>query len=342
MVINYYVLAFIIAGIALLIGSFIKNSKPRKRFQYSAIALVVVGGVLFLAIPHSGVDYANGSFKTFSVSNPVTPNTPVNTLTGQTGTAGQNPSVGLSFTDAQTGQSIGAVAVNYKDASTQQLLGASPTFVQGTNVIPLIGNRTTPYIAVVQPTYNVVAGAQSIVGKLYRFQNESILLSSSTGTGSNGVLGGTLGGSGNDTSFTTQKNIKVELTGNTFRSSGRLFVIYEVSTTQNVSSVSFTPSGSNTPVAQVTVPNCYTNNLGGTPYKVAFEIPAVIGGSLIDYNLQTVSANGNRVQGGAYLTIYSEQDAVDSLNGNYLTSGICDSNNANTWLDRQINSWYFN
>jgi hypothetical protein len=258
------------------------------------------------------------------------------TTSTSAGTPGQNPSISYAFVDALTGQSVTANVVNYKKADDGTLLGSSYAGTQGTTVIPLITN-TTGYIAAVQPQYTVAGGNQVITGKLYKFANQTIQLYNNAGTA---TIGGTLGTTGNDTAFSTQANNRIILTGNTYKSSGRMFVVFEISTTTNVSSVTLSKSGSVVPT--VSVPNCYSNTLSGTPYRAAWELPAIIGGAQETYNLQTLSANGNTVQGKAVFTIYNEKDAVDSLTGAYITSGICDSNNVGTTLGSQTNTYYYN
>jgi hypothetical protein len=298
--------------------------------------IVVIGGialVAILALVVYQVFYNTG--QTQVVVNP----NPNLGLTGS-GTSGQNPSISLVVTDAITGATIGgATAVNYQDSATLGLLGSGYSGVQGQTVIPLLTN-TTGFIPRIQSAYTVIGGAQILPGTLYKFANESILISSSTGTGNVGAMGGTLGTTGNDTKFTTLKNINLQLTGNTYKSSGDLFIIFETNATVNVQAATLSQNGVAVPT--MTVSNCYSNNVGGTPFRAAWEVPAVIGGNQANYVLQVTALNGNTVQGLAYLTVISEKDFVDTLTSKFVTSGYCDSNGATDQsYSSQVNAWYY-
>lgn len=119
-------------------------------------------------------------------------------------------------------------------------------------------------------------------------------------------------------------------------------IIFEASNTTSVQSITLSAEDSETPLATATFPSCYQNNLTGTPYRVAWEIPAVVGGTSDWYDLQINALNGNSVSGYAHFGSYAEQDAIDSLTGAILKSGICDSNNANTYSNLQKQQWYYN
>lgn len=312
------------------------SRRDEKMGKVNMTAFAIVFGFLIVAVLVYGG--FSGWFGSGVSQSAVAPNPNPQVPAAVTGTSGQNPSVGLVFVNALTKQSVTATAINYRDASSGRLLGASPTFVQGQSVIPLI--NASGYIAEEQPPYTVIPGNQQIQGELYQFANETVQLYSNAGTS---VIAGTgvTTGAVNDTSFTTQANHKLLLTGNTYKSSGRLFVVLETTSTTNVSSMTLSAIGSANAVASVAVPNCYTNTLSGTPSRMAWEIPAVIGGAQVQYNLQVVAANGNKVQGATYLTVYSEKDGVDSLTGAYLKSGICDSNNAFFNQDKQSFTYYY-
>lgn len=302
-----------------------KNGKAPSGMVLLIVAALVIA---YVAVPSVNTT-VNGIFapKVAPVVAPV----------GGAGTDNVAPSVSLIFTNALTKQSITAIADNYKDANTGNLLGKAYTFVNGAKVIPIV--NASGYIRTVQPTYNVVNGPQNIQGQLYQFGNQTIQIYNNAKTG---LVGGFLGVTGNDSVFTTQANNKIILTGNTFKSSGRLFVVYEVSNTTSVASATLTKTGDASAIPSKPVPNCYTNNLTGTPYKVGWELPAIVGGSQVEYNLQTTSASGKAVSGQATLVIYNERDGIDSLTGEYLTSGICDSNNVFYNQDVQPNNhWYF-
>jgi len=285
--------------------------------------LAVLGGVGYVAMNIGGT--TNQAVETPNPSEGV-----------PTGDCGQNPTLSYAFTNALTGQSVTASATNFKDKVSGNLLGIAPSLAKGQVVTPLI--NASGYISAVQKDYTVGCGNQQIQGKLYQFANETIKLYNDAGTGQ---IGGTLGSTGNDTKFTTQANNKLVLTGNTYKTTGKMFVVYEIGTTTNVSDITLTLNGASSSVSKVAVPNCYTNTLSGTPFRVAWEIPAIVGGTQVTYNLQTTAQSGNTVQGQALLTIYNEKAGVDSLTGDFLESGICDSNNAFFNHDKQINTFYF-
>lgn len=255
---------------------------------------------------------------------------------GGLGTSGQNPSVGLSFTDALTGASITAIADNYLDVTDSVLLGKSPTFVSGQKIKPLM--NATNYIAQIQPDYTVVDGNQQIRGKLYRFGNATFSLKSNAGTG---AIGGTLGSVGNDTAGTSQFNHEIKVTQSADRSSGRQFVIFELSNTTSVSSLGLSGVAG---IVDKDVPNCFTSNLtSANPYQDAWEIPAFVDDSVLEYlNLKISPASSKAISGQATLHIYSEKDGVDTLTGKYLESGICDSDNQFFNEDKQTISWFYN
>jgi hypothetical protein len=338
-----YGMIALIAGIILVIAgqAFVKKVGTRKTATWIGVILI---GVFLLGTYVMPTQLAFLGTTLGGTTLAISPQTQATQT--QIGTMGQNPTVNFVFVDALTQQSVTASATNVKDASTGALLGATSisttNVAQGQQIIALV-NGSSSYIAQVQPTYTVVAGNQQLQGKLYGFQNVTVQLYNNAGTG---LIGGAnsatnIGSVGNDSISSSIINNKILLTGNTFKSSGRLMIIDEFDQTANISSVTLTQLGSNTPIAQVPVPNCYANTLGGTPNRVAWEIPAVVNGVQIAYNLQTVSANGNKLQGARYINFYAEKDAVDSLTGAFLTSGICDSNNVATSINDNIQSFYY-
>lgn len=289
------------------------------------LAVLVILGLLVYAV----------GFKTPNTAVDNTPATNTNQGT-QTGTTGQNPSVSLAFSNALTKQSISAAIVNYKDAVTGNFLGASPSLAKDQQVIALVNG--SGYISAIQPVYTVLPGNQQLQGSLYQFANQTIQIYNNAGTG---LIGGSNGATGNDSISTTLVNNKIVLTGNTYKSSGKIFIVYEIGSTTNISGATLTLQGSNTAIGASSVPNCYTNSLTGTPFRAAWEVPAIVGGTQAVYNLQTVSANGNQIAGQAYLTMYNEHDAFDTLTGASLTSGICDSGNTAYYTSYQANNYWF-
>lgn len=286
---------------------------------------LVLGAIAIIAI---AVFYIYGTVKNETLPGGISSGT---ASSGGIAGCSQNPAITPVYSDALTGLSLSSSILNAKDTKTNALLGPisvasgimTPSIAAGTTITPLV--NASGYLNQVQSNYQVTCGAQNTQGTLYQFQNETVTIYNNAGTG---TIGGLIGTTGNDTAFTTQANNKIRLVGNTYRSSGRMFVIYEISTVANVSSVTLATSAPGITVNTASVPNCYTNNLTGTPYRAAWEITTPLNnGALADFNLQTNSANGNNVGGLASLTVFNEQDAVDSLNGNLLTSGICDSNN---------------
>jgi len=260
--------------------------------------------------------------------------------TSGTGTQGQNPAISLAFNDALTGASITAIADNYRNKETGRLIGKSPTFVSGMTVIPLV--NASGYVATVQPDYKVVDGNQQITGELYSFVNASVTVFNNLDTG---AIGGTMGSVGNDTATTSTINNRIKLSGTSDKSTSRQFVVFEISNTTTMSSVNLIGVSGSAPVgsvASVSVPNCYTNNLTGTPFRQAWEIPAVIDGADAEYKIQSASASSKAISGQATLVIYSERDGVDTKNGAYLTSGICDSDNQFFNEDKQVFNWFYN
>lgn len=260
----------------------------------------------------------------YSISqHPTSPGAPGSIVNPATTGCSQNPSIGYAYTNALTGLSATVAASNFKDKTTGLLLGSDASKFSANQVVtPLING--SGYITKIAPDYTVLCGNQLMQGSVYQFQNETVQLYDSTNVK---LIGGTLGSTANDTKFTTQANNKLVLTGNTYKSSSKMFVVFEISNTANVSSVTLNPIGGSPAATSASVPNCYSNTLSGTPFRAAFEIPAIVGGQQVQYNVNTVSASGNTVQGAAYLTVYNEQDGLDSLTGALLTSGICDSGN---------------
>lgn len=287
----------------------------------SAVVLVIVGasqlGLLNKSQTQLGAGTGGGS-----AGNVVSLNT-------------QNPSIAFSVVNAQTKQPITANATYWKTVDGSLLLPTA-SFSAGEVITPLLA--ATGYISEVGKAWTVVAGSQAYVGSMNQFANETIQIYSNAGTS---LLSGTLADPGvvNDTQFASQSNNKIILTGNTYKSSGRMFVVAEFSNTQNVSSMTLSNNGA--VVGSASIPNCYTNTLTGTPFRAAWEVPAVVGSAQSTLNLQTSAASGNVAQGKMILSIYNEQDVVDSLNGNFLTSGICDSNNAKTYRDSQYTAFFF-
>ena len=306
------------------------NSRP----HMNAKTAVVITVLILLVVASGAYFYMSGGF---GVKQTINPNNPT---PGQTGTSGVAPSISLIGTDALTGQSVTIVAENYKDANTNKLLGMNPTFVSGQTIVPIINGTSKSYLRQVFPAYKVVDGPQQLTGTVYAFANETIQAYTNAGTG---ALGPTM--LNNDSAFTSLANNRIVLTGNAFKSSGKIYVVYEVSNVTSVQGATLTLNGASTALTALTVPNCYANNLTGTSYKVGWEIPAIIGGTQQTYNLQTNSLNGKAVSGAAKLTLYNERDGVNTLiapgTDPFLTSGFCDSNNAAYNQDVQSIFWAF-
>lgn len=297
---------------------------------FTLLAVLVIGMLGLYAMPKQTV--------VTSTTGEEVPSAGGNIVIGG-GDCGQNPSPSISFVNALTGQSIStADAYDYKDVDTNQLLGVAPSLSKGQKVIPII--NATGYIAEVQPQLDVPCGNFQIKGKLYQYANASITMYADSGVtkvGSATYASASKSGSvGNDSANTNTINNKIKLVGTTDKSTGRMFIVWEVSNTTSVQSATLKEYNSNTEIPSLTVPTCYTNNLTGTPYKVAWEIPALVDGAVKEYNLQTIPSNGRQIAGQAMLTIYSEADATDSLTGNILTSGICDTNNQAYYTNKMI------
>lgn len=349
-----------VVGVILLILGLAKMGKSKK--QGHTFLWIGVAMVLLFALPvFLGVSLLSG-FGTQTAPPPAS--IPSFGSSGSDGQCAQNPVINPIFTDAYTKGSVTSTISQSKDSLSGNLLGGisvssgvmTPSLSGGQKVITLV--NASGYIGKIQPEYTVKCGAQNIQGNLDAFQNQTISLYSTSGLGN---IGGTLGATGNDSISAGTTNNKVRLTGNTLKSAGRLFVIYEVNSTRNIQTTALNPiGGAPAPTPVTSVPNCYSNVLSGTPYKMAWEIPAsaVANGAISEYNLQTVanSLDGGLVKGRAVVTIYNEQDAFDSATGNALTSGICDSQNrfygiggtlangipasSSTPIGQQ-NSWYF-
>lgn len=241
--------------------------------------------------------------------------------TPSTGGCSQNPSITLNFRNKVTGASVTALAMNYVDSNTKALLGSSTTgFADGLKVTPLI--NASGYINIVASDYVVKCGNQQLTGDVYQFTNASIKIYNVDGTGR---IGGIMGTTGNESTFSTSATNKIHLEGASYKTTGKQFVVYEIANTTAIELATLSEGGALMPT--VSIPNCYTNNLTGTPYRVAWEIPALENGDTKDYYLYTKASNSIPIKGQANLYIYNEQPAIDSLNSALLTSGICDSGN---------------
>lgn len=321
--------------------------------------LIVVGLLIAAYFFVPGVKNSIGNWGSTGTTTP--PPTP--TAPNQATQCTQNPAITPVFTDKYTGGSVTVGLVQAKDSTTNTLLGPvtvssgimTPALTGGSKFTAIVNGTVAANggpLAKILPEYTVQCGSQSLIGQVAVFQNQTIAVKSTNGFN---AVGGTLGATGNDSISSTLTNNEIKLTGNPFKTSGKMFIIYEINTTTNVASTTLTLSGSSTPIPLVAVPNCYSNTLSGTPYRGAWEIPAVDNGALVVYNLQTAGQGSNKVAGRAVLTIYNEQDAFDSLTVAPLTSGICDSHNfayavgssltagspTAATLVGQENSWYF-
>ncbi len=294
-----------------------KVTMKDKKAQASVLLIVVllgvmlaIGGLVFVVYKISGTKQEALSPSGLPVS------------VVQVNGCPQNPALTLILKDILTGQSIAGSIANYKDKATGNLLSAAPAFSLDQTVIPMA--NATGYLTAIQKEHTVTCNNQNVYASLKQQANVTITIWADSGIS---VIGGNMGTLGNDTTFTTSHNNKIRLVGTAYRSTGRLMAIYEVGTNTNVSTATLSgPIGYS--ITPVTVPNCYTANITDrTTFKAAWELAPLDNGAVVDLNLQTTAANGNAVSNRSILTIYSEQDGVDSLTGDYLTSGICDSNN---------------
>jgi hypothetical protein len=214
-----------------------------------------------------------------------------------------------------------------------QYMGASPTFQAGDNVNFLI--NASGYLNNIGTPFTVACGANNRAEKIYQYGNGTITVYSNAGTAV--LTNAAVGGANNETKSTSVLNWKVHFVGNDKKSTGKQLLIVELSTPANVTSVTLSQlSGGIIP--SVTVPNGYTKQLTNG-YVVAFEVPAMVGAGVIDYNLQANAANGNTIQGAAYTTWYATHPFIQD-DGTIATTGAFSNLNTAKYIDKQTYNFY--
>jgi hypothetical protein len=306
-----------------------KKNKKANTFVTSIIVISMIA--LVLMVGFAIYEFRPSSQQTNGGVN--VPN-PSNPAVSSTSCQGSNPSYTIQGTDALTG---GSVTMGIRNAINKGagggLLGANPTLGKDMIITPII--NASGYLPEIKSDWTIACGPNTVPETLYQFQNESApQVYNNAGTG---VFSGNLT---NETVFTTQANNKITLTGNTFRSTGNLLVIVEVSNVTSVQAVNLNQVGGSVSATPTTTPGCYSPLLPGNSFKASFEIPAsaTLNGGVANYNINTVASAGLSISGREAVTVCNEQIGIDSLNSKILTSGICDSGNKYFGVGAVLNS----
>lgn len=279
------------------------------------VALLVVGGLFYKT---SG---------TASVSGPAQ-------APSQSGAAScaYAPTVTISGTDALVASTTATpTTVNY--IVNGKYLGTSAPAVTSGDVWTIVGDLNG-YLAD-QQTLTVACGANKIVATPYAYANATVTIKDDLVSSSNTLTNG--GGANNATAAAagSSRNFPVIIQGTSQKSTGKLFWIIEspASSQSNISTMAVTCNGAQLP--NVAIPNGASATNSGSS-RIAVEVPAVVGASQTNCNLQIVNSATGTVKGTVLNTFYAEQTFVDA--DGKVQTGIYDSssngNNAAKYQDK--------
>ena len=254
---------------------------------------------LVLIVAAIGYGFYSGMIKL-----PVTQVTQV-TTTGGTGATGcaVNPSLVFTAVDAlNPGTAVAIAGGLYK--INGGLTATSPT-VTGSLTAVL---NAAGYINGTVTNYQVGCGSNSLSPQMYAWAapTESIYATdgvtkignSATGASVNNETAAAAGGS---------YNWRLHLVGTDKKSTGQMIIVIDFTNT-SASFASVSMSGGAVPVA---IPKGYASQTsGGAQY--AFLIPAVVGNSIVDYNIQAVATSSHTIISSVYTTTYSLSPFFDT------------------------------
>ena len=270
-----------------------------KHANSGATALWVIAVAVVLALLVFGVVSFSG------VKNTDLPGTK-----GNTGTSGancaQNPAISTTGVDALVASS------NVTPANVQYI--ANGVF-KGTYTSPVYGDKVT---VLADPLGYLAAQADIVAGcgnnyasfNFYSYANATVLIKNDAGTA---VLRNAVDGNGqNETQMTGLKNWQVTLTGNSQKSTGKMFFYLEMPTNSaaNMSTAKLSCDNGVT-VTPATIPNAI-GSTGTNTYRTAFEVSALVDGAKTTCNLQASLIGGTTLDGAVYTKIYAEQKFVDT------------------------------
>jgi len=219
-----------------------------------------------------------------------------------------NPSVVLTVTDAlQPGTSVSASGFYrlngvYTGSTSPTTKGTADILISAAEYV-----NTTLTGQVINCGSNQIAASlysqASATDSIYNNAGTAVLTNAATGGANNETVGSTGG----------QYNWKYHLVGTDKKSTGPMLLVVDLqAAVANVSSVSLTPlTGSPSATALGSVPSGYVTQTSGG-YSKAFLIPAIIGASSADYNLQVQAATGYLVSQKVYTRLYDLAPFVET------------------------------
>jgi hypothetical protein len=224
------------------------------------------------------------------------------------------PSLNVAVRNAkQTGTAITTTDVY---AVNGVYFGATaPTFKFGDKVQVLAGKDS--YIDVLSPVTTVTCGANSLALDMFDYATPAVEIKEDNTVLTDAIAGvnaSTIAAGGSNT-------LSVCVTGTDKTSTGALTYVIETSTNAKVADINLYDA--NGALVKATVPGFYTDTLT-SPFKKAFQIPAIVGAQEKCYSMTIVAKSGQTVEGAMYTTFYVGEPIVD-VDGKFVASAIEDA-----------------
>ena len=265
------------------------------------------------------------------------------TTTEQSGLATQTGNVqtqSLTCPYAPTYAAVGSDAITNGGVTiNSQTYNIAGTRYANGSTVPIIVNQAwdvvadaTGYLADEQ---KFTAGCVNApIFKPYAYANATVTFKDDPVTSSNTLTNG--GGALNATQINGQRNLPVILQGTSQKSTSTIFWLVESPTGMavNLSATGLTASCNNVQLSPATIPSAIAATNAGS-LRAAFEIPAIVGSSSTNCNLQ-IQTTATGVASGLFKnTFYAEQKYIDSTGT--VQTGIYDTtpngNNAVQYQD---------
>ena len=229
------------------------------------------------------------------------------------------PTVTASIVNAENRGTIVSATASY--IVNGRYFGTSaPTFAEGDDVEMLLS--ASNYIDVkIDNIPALKCGANTVAAEMYATDDQTVTIKTDAGTAtlSDAAVGGTV----NETAFSAggSKTWEINIQGTDKQSSGKMIMVVELGSDENVSSVTLAGDLAVTKLGGV--PSGLTTS-GSNAHRVAFEISEpVIGAVKKTLNLNVAAASSKTISGAVYITFYSAQAYVSPSGA--IEEGVVDS-----------------
>jgi hypothetical protein len=233
------------------------------------------------------------------------------TATTTPGCSGSNPSLNVLGTDALVGNQNVSSFSSYNYKVNGKYIGTAYANPALNDVVDFIAVPSSNYLPT-EVMDTIACGPNNIPATFYAYTNATVTIYNDAGT--NVLTNSAAGGVVNETAITSggTKNWRVHIVGTNQKSTGKMFFYVELpsGSASNVSNVVLNPSGSAPSATNAIIPS-YISSTNTNPFKIAFEIPSVNNGAVVDYYLQANLLATKTLAGTTYTKIFSEQMFAD-------------------------------